>query len=212
MDIASDAKPADLIEATIAEMRGLLMHRTLEAAIDLGSLVVDRLYGGDFDRIGAPDAPSLRALAEHPELPVSQTTLYHAVRVAELVQQIPEAMWLGLSITHLRAVLPLPVAERRALLLQASGEGWTTKQLEAAVRALNPPGPGGRPRLPRVLKTVNQLRKVARQEGSWGDTEALAAMTPAQRSALLASIHTVERRLLALRAKLTPLPTPEDES
>lgn len=207
MDITHDSpppRPPDAIDAVVAEMQALLRHRTLEAAIDLGTLVVKRLFDGDFDRVGDTHAPSLRALAAHPDLPVSRAQLYQAVRIARLVEEVPEARWLGLGIAHLRAVLPLEGDDRRRLLLQASGAGWTSRELTEAVRAIKPPSKGGRPRLPRVVKTVRQMESLATVDTRWADADALAAMGERDRSLLAASLDAVERRLRGVRLALTP--------
>ncbi|MCB1226078.1 MAG: TolC family protein, partial [Verrucomicrobiales bacterium] len=160
-------------------------------AVAIGGTLAESVYGGDLSRLRArrKDCPSLRALAAHPRVPFSLTTLHQAIGVYELVQRIPELPATHLTLTHLRLVLPYGDEIQRRLLLQALAEEWNTRQLEQAVRAIKPlRGKGGRPRLPRVVKTLNQLDRIAGEDAAWEDLDALRPMRPEQRAALAAQV------------------------
>lgn len=179
---------------------------TVEAALEIGKLVLDTLYDGDLAawRSRAAKAHSLRALARRDDLSVSSSALYRAVALYELAQSLGGfSRWSSLGISHLRLVLGLPLAEQRRLLDAAVAHEWTVAELEreaVAVRKREPEqmGRGGRPRLPRFLKSVNRLRKAAEGAELLADVEAAAAMPPEQLAEIRDALATIRVRCEAL--------------
>ena len=139
--------------------------RTLGLMLDVGALVVERLFGGDFDALrsrGRKDR-SLRKLASHPKLPFSAATLWRAIAIYELVRRFPglvEARCLGVS--HLRAVLGLPPPVQERLLRAAESEKWSIDRLEqmAAEYSRDNRGRGGRPRVPGIVKAASRIERI----------------------------------------------------
>ncbi|MCB9530132.1 MAG: hypothetical protein H6701_17385, partial [Myxococcales bacterium] len=178
--------PSESVEATVDALCELKRRSGIGLAVAIGGTLAESVYGGDLTRMRERrnDCPSLRAIAAHPRVPFSLTTLHQAIGVYELVRRMPELPATYLTLTHLRLVLPYGDDIQRRLLLQALAEEWSTRQLEQAVRAIKPArGKGGRPRLPRVVKTLNQLDRIAREEAAWSDVDALAALPGERRAA-----------------------------
>lgn len=100
-------------------------------------------------------------------------------------------------------MLPYGDDIQRRLLLQALAEEWNTRQLEQAVHAIKPSrGKGGRPRLPRVVKTLNQVGRIAGEDTAWDDLDELAPMPPEQRAALAGQITRLRRHLRGVELRL----------
>lgn len=179
---------------------------SVEQALEIGKLVLDTLYDGDLAawRSRATKAHSLRALARRDDFSVSSSALYRAVALYELAQNLGGfARWSTLGISHLRLVLGLPIAEQRRLLDAAVAHGWTVAELEREAVAVRKRGPeqlgrGGRPRLPRFLKSVNRLRKAAEGAELFADVEAAARMAPEELAEIRDVLATIRVRCEAL--------------
>lgn len=191
--------------AELAERLGdLSRDGNVEQALELGKLVLDTLYDGDLAawRRRGSKAHSLRALARRSELAVSSSALYRSVALYELAQTHGGLeRWAGLGISHLRLVLGLPVAEQRRLLDAALSRGWTVAELEREAVGVRKRGAatgttrGGRPRLPRFVKSVNRLRKTAEAPDElFGDLAAAADMTPEQLAEIRDVLSTIRVR------------------
>jgi hypothetical protein len=179
---------------------------TVDQALEIGRVVLDTLYGGDLLawRSRAAKAHSLRALARRDDLSVSSSGLYRAVALYELAQNLGGLeRWSTLGISHLRLVLGLPSTEQRRLLDAAVGNGWTVAELEREAVAVRKRGPGqlgrgGRPRLPRFVKSVNRLRKAAEGAELFADVEAAAEMSPERLAEIRDVLATIRVRCEAL--------------
>jgi hypothetical protein len=175
---------------------------TVEQALEIGRMVLDTLYGGDLLawRSRAAKAHSLRALARRDDLSVSSSGLYRAVALYELAQTLGGlGRWSSLGISHLRLVLGLPIIEQRRLLDAAVRNGWTVAELEREAVPVRKRGPeqlgrGGRPRLPRFVKSVNRLRKAAEGAELFADVEAAAEMSPERLAEIRDVLATIRVR------------------
>ena len=197
--------PAESVEATVDALCELKRRSGIGLAVAIGRTLAESIYDGDLTRLRdrRSDCPSLRAIAAHPRVPYSLTTLHQAIGVYELVQRIPELPATHLTLTHLRLVLPYGEEIQRQLLTQALAEEWNTRQLQQAVRAIKPlRGKGGRPRLPRVVKTLNHLGRIAGEEAAWDDIGDLALMPPEQRAALAVKVALLRRHLRGIELRL----------
>ncbi|MBI5538312.1 MAG: hypothetical protein HY898_36655 [Deltaproteobacteria bacterium] len=154
------------IEDVVRELCAIHRARSLSLSLDVGAIVVERLFGGDVEEIrrrGRKDK-SLRKLASHPRLPFSAATLWRAIAIYEMVRRFPglvKSRTLGVS--HLRSVIGLPPSAQERLLRAAEVEKWDTERLEkaaAALRSSMPKNAGGRPPLPSVLKTAASVRRI----------------------------------------------------
>ncbi|MEZ4436253.1 MAG: hypothetical protein R3F65_27970 [bacterium] len=197
--------PAESVEATVDALCELKRRSGIGLAVAIGRTLAESIYDGDLTRLRdrRSDCPSLRAIAAHPRVPYSLTTLHQAIGVYELVQRIPELPATHLTLTHLRLVLPYGDEIQRQLLLRALAEEWNTRQLEQAVRAIKPVrGKGGRPRLPRVVKTLNQLDRVVSEQAAWEDLDDLTPLPPEKRAALAEQIARLRRHLRGIELRL----------
>ena len=204
--------PESDLDATVDALCELTRRRGIEYAVEVGRTILDGVYGGDVDRLRArhKQCPSLRALAAHPNMPLSSTALHQAIHIYLLVERMPGVVDTELTRTHLTAVLPLTPPKQAELLSHAVAKGWTTNQLKQAVRAHAPRGRGGRPRLPRVVKTLHQLGTVAHDPAAWADLDAVGDLPADKQAALARAIDDLEAQLRAVRLQLDPTPDPED--
>ena len=197
--------PASAVDATVEALRELKRRSGITLAVAVGRTLVEGIYHGDLARLRDRhnDCPTLRAIAAHPRVPFSLTALHQAIGVYDLVGRFPALPGTPLTLTHLRLVLPYPDAVQRRLLRQALAGEWSTKQLEQATRALKPArNKGGRPRLPRVVKTLNHLDRLAREEVAWADLDDLAGLPAEQRAALAGRVAQLQRHLRGVELRL----------
>src|SRR5689334_13682467 len=99
----------ETIDSVVRELNDLHQAATLDFALRVGRIVIDRLYGGDvgvWRRQRSTDA-SFRKLAARSRrgLVLSASTLYRAVALCELCDRIAVSIRGNLGAAHLRAVL-----------------------------------------------------------------------------------------------------------
>lgn len=204
----------DRIEDAVAAIRAAAHEHLLSMVIRTGQIVVDIVFDGDLDscRFDGPRSTSLRLLSERladEGIDLSPPGLHRAVGVYELDLRLRVSALKQITATHCYAVLPLPAAEQERLLKLADAEGWTTRQLEAAVRdAETPRGERrGRPPLPRFEKSVNQLaRLLADPEDAFGDLDDahLEKLGAERVGGIDDAAARIIDQLTALREKLRP--------
>lgn len=189
-------------------------------AVEVGRLVVERLYGGDLSawRGRAPKSHSLRTLSRRSDLPVSSSALYRSIALHELSARLGGLeRWAdaGLGISHLRLVLGLPELDQRRLLDAAIKQAWTVAELEREAVPVRKRSPtqskrGGRPRLPRFVKSVNRLRKTAEAPDElFGDLDAAADMSAEDLTEIRDMLSTIRVRCAELERALERV-TPRD--
>jgi hypothetical protein len=191
------AIPEDLvIEEVVRELCAIHRARSLSLLLDVGAVVVERLYGGDLAQVrsrGRKDK-SLRKLCRHPRLPFSAATLWRAISIYEIVRRFPgliNARSLGVS--HLRAVIGLPPGVQENLLRAAQLEKWDTARIAKAAavyRAAHPKSGGGRPASPAMVKIAASVHRIMEA-------------APAPDACAIASLDS--RRRLGLRTALASL-------
>jgi hypothetical protein len=178
---------------------------TLEQAVGIGRLVIERLYDGDLAawRGRGPKQHSLRTLARSADISLSSSALYRSIALFELSERLGGVeRWAaaGLGISHLRLVLGLAHDDQRRMLDLAASNAWTVAELEREVVAARQRNPrperrGGRPRLPRFVKSIHRLRKAAEESDEmFGDLDAAADMAPAQLRELRQALATIRAR------------------
>jgi hypothetical protein len=186
---------------------------SVDQAVEIGRLVVDRLYDGDLSawRGRGPKTHSLRTLSRRSDLPVSSSALYRSIALYELSTRLGGLeRWAnaGLGISHLRLVLGLPEPEQRRLLDAAITHSWTVAELEREAVSARKHSPsrsnrGGRPRLPRFVKSVNRLRKTAEAPDElFGDLDAAADMSAADLTEIRDMLSTIRVRCAELERVL----------
>lgn len=148
------------------ELVTLVREATVDLALEVGRLVVERFFDGDALHWRARQRPSFRRLASHPDLPMSASALRRCVGLYELTQRLGDLGRFGrLGTSHFRAVLGLNTQLQQELLKAANERAWTVKELEehvAQVR-IKPKGGGGRPRVPTLVKLIRRLEPLAQQ-------------------------------------------------
>src|SRR4051812_34493476 len=113
--VSDDVTTQHDIDGLVEELRHICCATGLSVAVQVGHLVLERLYGGDsklWSARGAKDV-SLRKLQEHPDLPFRASALSKAVAVYLLSTRradLLEGRYLGPS--HLHEVLPLPAEQQ----------------------------------------------------------------------------------------------------
>jgi len=135
--VRSDVLTDEAIEEVVDKLHAMQRVVRLGHAMDIGALIVDKVYGGELQAIhtkGRKDM-SFRRLAAHPRLPCSSSTLWRCVRVYELVRRIPDIVkWEVLTVTHLVAVLGLPHQAQENLLRRAAEQHWTVEHLREVAK------------------------------------------------------------------------------
>lgn len=176
-----------VVARLISKLREAMRLSPLKLAVEVGKLVIHDLHGGDLTswrHRGEKDL-SLRKLCEHPDFPenLSPSEIYRAVGIFEMSTRLDIWAWKKLEYSHFRAVLPVLPELQAGFLDKAEAEGWTVAQLEsevAGLRRLDPGRRGGRPALPRFVKALNGLEKMAKQELLLADLDKVAEMDPEQ--------------------------------
>jgi hypothetical protein len=127
------------LDAVVDELRQLTQVATLDLALAVGRLVIDRFYDGDTNawRLRGRRCTSFRKLAARPDLPMSASALYRSVAIYELWQRLGGiVVWTHVGACHARAVLGLPPADQELLLRRAESESMTVRQLEEVAATL----------------------------------------------------------------------------
>jgi len=221
--LVASAGERDVVDSAAHAICRLHRAHGLEFACAVGQLVVDRFYGGDVDamRQQRHGCPSLRRLAEHPALPMSASSLHRAIAIFDVVERVESSVrWSHLGPSHVRAVLPLPHERQEALLEAAEAGAWTVERLALAVREAREDlqgrtearHRGGRPPLPRFVKTIRALSRLADpDEALYGDLDRAAHLAREERELLQAVLAKMKARCAELeRALSTSANAPAD--
>ncbi len=135
----SDSTESRELDELTRDLNDVCRGATLNLALQVGELVVLRLFGGSVDawQQGGSKRPSYRKLAARPDLALSPSALCRAVSVYVLTERLGGmAQWSHLGASHLQEVLTVPPSAQANLLLRANDERWTVSQLRAAVSEL----------------------------------------------------------------------------
>jgi hypothetical protein len=156
----------DQLGEAVKKLRQVTRESMLEYALRVGSLVIHYFYGGDIKswRHRGPKTQSFRRLARHPELPMSASSLYRCVAIFELCDRLNVvSRWSRITVSHLRAVLPLDEDDQCRLMSAANSEQWTVQRLEQEARKLTSNGlRRGRlaaPELTRLGRSIEKLHR-----------------------------------------------------
>lgn len=222
--VDGDLTPAPLhdavIDAVVTALNEHVRSAGLQAALTIGGIVIDQMYGGDVEAWrshGEKDA-SFRKLSMRcrdveggdGKLQMSASSLYRSVAIFALCQQLGVSGWKHLGVSHLRAVLGLPLDRQRKLLNTAEARAMTAEELEKKVAKLRKTDGAkrGRPALPAFVKSIGALgRLVAPAAGEpdpFGDLEQVDALSAEQAEALWKTVAGVKRKCEELQAKLAP--------
>jgi CheY-like chemotaxis protein len=181
---------------------GLVGQSGVDCVRRIGRIVVEVLYGSvEGWRTRTRGDLSYARLEQHPLLAVNASKIYRAVRVYELCERVaPEAVR-GLSLSHLLVVLGAEPERQQSLLLRASDQGWSVRQLRSATaqKGSSPPNTG-RPRVPPIIRT---LRQVLANEAAFDGTESLLTLGSREARTLYETCRRAQRALSLVEKQLT---------
>jgi hypothetical protein len=153
------------IEAAVRHIRAVCAASHLEAALRIGTYVLDTFFGGDreaFRARGRRDV-SFRRLAKHPDLPVSATYLWRSVAIVEQLHDLPAEVAQALPLTHHQVLLLVNDREEKVRLArEAVGEVLSKRAFARRVQEVAggqaKRSRGGRPRTPPLMRLQKLLR------------------------------------------------------
>lgn len=162
------------LEARVAEVVGRLLAMSklgarVEAALELGAIVVEGFFDGDSRRLRArgKKAVSVRDIARHPDCPFSARELrvgaeLHVLRAALEARGEGDVLTSEhLSYSHVESIVNAPEPHRIALLVGAAAERTTVGALRERIAALRTDRRGGRPSRPALDRLLGTLRRAA---------------------------------------------------
>lgn len=214
LEVAAPSLPTpstEQVAATVQRLCALQEKARLELAIEVGRIVVEDIYVGDLEQLRSRDRKmhSLRALAAHPDLPFSATTLHNSVGIYELTERLGGVHAREhLTATHYRLALAVPEEQQLEVLDSANEQRWTTRQLEEeAARLRTRTGrSGGRPPLRGIVKAVGAMHRLMETRKDdlldLGDLESLGSD---QAQELFRRVMDVAAELERVKEALRPL-------
>lgn len=150
-------------------------HSVLCLAIDVGRLIVERVYKGDHEELRrhGKGHPGFRLLARHPQLPFSRNTLWRYVGVSELVSRMPGLVRCKmLTVAHMSAVLRLEREAQERMLKLAVKQRWPATVLEQEVKKIS--AAHGRKHTPSVMVAIRRLERLRADVPDLGRVDELA--------------------------------------
>lgn len=135
-EMMDDASATGDVDIVVMQLRRLARNASLEFALRVGAVIIHHFYAGDTEawRSKGPKIASFRALARHPELPLSAGSLCRCVALFELCERLKApARWEHLSGSHLRLVLGLPSNIQERILAVANAKRWSVRMLQQEV-------------------------------------------------------------------------------
>jgi len=167
----------DVIDSAVQEINSLYAAGPLQVALAIGEVVAKHFYGGDNNAVRNRDPNkdvSFRKLSEHPNLKVSKSVLHRSVDLYELCTRLGVPGRGQLTVTHLRAVLPLEDKTQEKLINKALEKGWNSSKMEEeAAKARKKEGTqgGGRRPLPNFVKGIRRIGKLAEDTKLFDDLD-----------------------------------------
>jgi len=203
--------PDKVVDEVYTKIVGMQRDATVDLAVEMGKLIVDTFYQGDFQgwREHGNKEASLRKLAarfenDEESTGMSAAGIYRVVAIYELDKRLNVSARKHLTVTHIRSVIGLPPAEQKRLIDEAEGNEWTTRKLEevvAKVRKKSSDG-RGRPALPAFVKTLNALGKLAIREDAFADLDQINELDEEATKGALTSVTGMRERLVEIEGKL----------
>lgn len=165
----------------------------LQSSLAVGRYLLVELFSDRHHLADAnhPGWGTFRALTRRTDLPVRPMWLKEALYVSAVFELLPETTRYALTLTHLRVLLIIDDAVRRAeLAMESVEQGWGAKELANHVHAVGRrPSARGRPRKSPVARILRELLQ---------GTDALAKLAASGE-------HVPAREVDAIRKKLRGL-------
>ncbi|MFW5740437.1 MAG: hypothetical protein ACOC1F_08730 [Myxococcota bacterium] len=138
-------------------------------AVDVGHVVVERIYGGAGDQELSSGHVGYRKLASHPRLPFSKSSLWRYVRIYLLARRMP---WVvsesALSVSHLIVVLGVEPQQQRQWLERAIEQRWSATQLRSELHEPGELRAADRRAVTKALNRLQRARDALEQLGGLG--------------------------------------------
>jgi hypothetical protein len=198
-----------MVHRLVIAINAIAKTATFAFTVRVGKLVIANVYDGDIVawRHRGPKDQSFRALAMHPNLPMSPSALYRSVAMYELCVRLGIDNKTYLSTSHLRLVLGLESDVQAKLLGLAERERWPVRRLEDEVAiaktTMGATGRGGRRRRSKLRIASAALSSATEANEAVGEDDVEKASPESRRvlAELLEKAHhsftSLEQRLLA---------------
>jgi len=141
----------------------------LQAARTVGVQILDAFFAGSLECFlqSSRQHASYRRLLTHPELTLSASFLWYAVRLDEHLLLLQEGLAKKLPLSHHRLLMHIrDTTLRRQMAMHAVSENWSRRQLSNALRVGQISRRGRRPTPPLIkgLRQLNQAIELAQSE------------------------------------------------
>jgi len=190
-----------VIDQVAQDIRRLQRDATIGLALHIGELIIRNLYGGDFSTWrshGSKDV-SFRKLTVLLQEDLSVSVLYRSVAIYELADRMGVSTWKHLGVSHVRAVLGLPMKEQERILSAAEEKAWTVDRIEQEVaksrKELETGAKRGRPALPAFVKSIHYMKRFVEEEELLGGLEEVRNLDAGELSELEQTDTTLQARL-----------------
>jgi hypothetical protein len=197
------------LDVLVVDLGRIYRHNGMKAAVEMGQLIVERLYGGNHDkwRSRGPKDVSFRKLERHPGLPFRASTLSRAVAIYMLARRLGALpTFEHLSVSHLHEVAGLSCANQDQLLAQADRERWSVMRLRKEAAGVS--GRTVRKKrgpvsiVPRCVLWLRQVRRDLETRAFMMDIEAIERLSLSESEELLETVRLLFRQGELLARKL----------
>jgi hypothetical protein len=179
------------VDGLVEDLRKIYCAAGTLLMIDIGKLVLQRIYGGDIERWrsrnGRKDA-SFRKVAEHYRLPFSRATLCRAVGIHVLSLRCPNVLEMrSVGPCHLREIIGLDATVQDKLLAETVEQEWSVCRLHDEVRQLRKATASGATDLTRLTfaDLLQTWRPDVEARGLLQDIDRVDRLEPAKAAELL---------------------------
>ena len=170
---------------------------TSDECYEVGRIVVEKVWGGQFDRARGRKAWSVRRLCEVLG-GASAATMTRYVQVYEVAQDLNLKRPLGnVPVSTLFSVAGLPVATRKKVARKALNERWSKQRVQQEVRKRLPER-FGRPPSPGFIKALNACSKTELLE----DMESISKLSPSKINDAIKRVDALQKTLDKLKKTL----------
>lgn len=203
---AENSVGSGIIDSLVDDLRNIFGVCDVHRAIDIGRLVIDRLYHGDLKywRYRGRKDISFRRLQHHPRLPFSASYLSRAVSVYMLSERRPDLTQLrNLGMSHLQEVVCLSPEVQDLVIDQAEREAWSVKRVRSEVSELRRDQQGARRSRPPVIRILKQFDSWVESGAFLLEAEAIRDLETGEVRKLLAIARALCREADQLTRKLS---------
>lgn len=164
-------------------------------AVEIGRLVYE-----NFEDTSVPE------IVRKENLNLTPMTLNRCLAAYRVALNLGDGKWEHLSFAMLRTMDSLGEQQQVAMAKRAAKEGWSAHQLQAEVAQLNKKKKGkrrGRPALPAIVRTVNQLRSfVEGPRGIAASVDSIKELSPEQSAHVKQIAAELRDQLKSLEGKV----------